>query len=159
MSRKQTSWLVDPQNFTSWRKYSTRPTIEVIEPVYSMHCCMRKINTLQTKPRTLLKITFFAVVDIDNEDSTVLPDVTPVQSLVRRSGLICQEQVRLTYDHIITDDEDPDVADIFLASESANFAKATNDVTSEKRPWIRKFMASGNMIGCHKSHFQRTNKM
>lgn len=48
ISRQGILRLMDPLNFTSWKKYRNCIINTFMEPVNSMHCCMRKINIVRT---------------------------------------------------------------------------------------------------------------
>ncbi|MEM7213687.1 MAG: radical SAM protein [Pseudomonadota bacterium] len=50
----------------------------------------------------------------------------------RRSGRIRQPPLRLTYEHTLTDDEDEDVADMYVAHEPSTYEEATLDDDRDK---------------------------
>lgn len=47
---------------------------------------------------------------------------------------------------MLTNIDDPNVSDMFVAGQEASFAEATKDMKSEKRPWKQNFVPFGNMI-------------
>lgn len=77
--------------------------------------------------RNIMENNSIPKADIENDDSTVATDDRPAQPSVKNSGRICKEPVTLTYDLLLTDDEDADIADMFLAGEPAWFTETTND--------------------------------
>lgn len=50
----------------------------------------------------------------------------------RRSGRVREAPNRLTYEHCVTDDEDPDVASMYVAHEPDSYNDAIQDADSEK---------------------------
>lgn len=60
----------------------------------------------------------------ENEEGT--PAQADVPPVIRRSGRIRQPRVGLSYNHMVTDDEGPEVAKMFVAYEPTTYDEAMN---------------------------------
>lgn len=54
------------------------------------------------------------------------------QLVPRRSGQIWQPPIRLTDEYVVTDNEDVDLAGMFVAHEPASYAEPIADVDNDK---------------------------
>lgn len=66
--------------------------------------------------------------DVGNDSIENMVDIPEDDQLPRRSGRIRQRPTRLTYEHSVSDGEDGDMAEMFVAHERCSYREATEDV-------------------------------